>query len=130
MEDNITDLGEARGQKFLDDLAAGKYPAMSAGYKPIEDSVNWYLANGYSHGDTLHAFAYSAAAQCFRDLAKDDAEEIMMQTFVIIVFDLLCYGPHYGDEEYGGKLTREQMEKSFTSLQAVTERLKNAMLRD
>ena len=92
-DNKITDLGEARGRKFLAELEAGKFPAMSAGYKPIEDFVDWYLAKGYGYGDALHAFAYSAAAQCFRDLPKDDATEMVTDVFVCVVSRVVTLRP-------------------------------------
>jgi hypothetical protein len=121
-DDNIADLGEARGKKFLDDVEAGKYPALSAGCGPIEKYVDWYLANGYTHCETLNAFAYSAAAQCFRDLPADDAELIVTDTFMMIVTELLRYGPHYGHEDCGGNLTIEEVEASVAKLRAAVDR--------
>jgi hypothetical protein len=124
-DDNITDLGEARGRKFLNDLEAGKCPAaLTAGYKPIEDFVDWYLENGYSCNEALHAFAYSAAAQLFRDLPRDEAAVVVTDTFVSIVSELLRYGPHRGDEAYGGKPTKGQMEEVFATLQGAVDRYK------
>ena len=124
MDDKITDFGEARGRKFLAELEAGKFPALSAGYKPIEDHVDWYLANGYGHGDTVHAFAYSAAAQSFRDLVKDEAVETVTDAFVSVVSELLRYGPHRGDEEYGGRSTDDEWNAVFSALQAAVDRHK------
>ncbi len=98
-DNKITDLGEARGQRFLNDLF-GKFAALSAGLKPIEDHVNWYLENGFPYGDMLHGFAYSAAAQCFRDLPKDEAEKMVRQAFEFIVSTLREDGPLYGHESY------------------------------
>jgi hypothetical protein len=121
-DDKITDLGEVRGQKFLAELEAGKYPAMSAGYGPIEKFVDWYLANGYCYSDALHAFAYSAAAECFRGLPADRAEEMVMDTFVSIVSELLRYGPHFGDEAYGGPPKPGEMEAVCAKLHAAVDR--------
>jgi hypothetical protein len=121
----VVDLGEARGEKFLDDLQAGKYPALSAGYGPIEKHIDWYLANGYCHGDMLAAFAYSAAAQCFRDYEADAAETLVTDTFVQIVSELLRYGPKYGHEAYGGKPTADQMKAIFAKLRAAVDRYEN-----
>jgi hypothetical protein len=71
-----------------------------AGYGPAEALANRYLAGGYTHDDMLHALAYSAAAQVFRDTTPQEAEWRMQQTFDLIVSDLVQRGPHYGDEAY------------------------------
>ncbi len=126
MTDDIVDFRMARVEKFFADRYAMN-AAVRAGYKPIEDFAVWYHANGYSYDHMLHAFAYSAAAKCFRDLAKDDAADLVMETFVVIVYDLLCYGPHFGDEEYGGEITREQQEAAFAALQAAIEHFKTGL---
>jgi hypothetical protein len=122
-DDNITaELSEARDRKFWKEIEAGKFPALSAGYKPAEDLVKWYLVNGYGPDEMLHALAYSAAAQCFRDLSADDAEIVVMDTFMPIVSDLLRHGPHYGHEEYGGKPKPGEMEAIYAKLHAAVDR--------
>jgi hypothetical protein len=98
-DDEVVNLDKER---LLRDFveARRKYPALTAGYKPVEDLVDWYLEGGYTHEDMLHAFAYSAAAQIFRDVEPKEAESHVRACFELILFDLLHRGPHYGDEEY------------------------------
>jgi hypothetical protein len=97
--DKIVNLGEARGDKFLRELGKGD-SAFAAGYRPAEELADWYLAGGYWYGDMLHAMAYSAAAQLFRDLPPQDAEAEVRMAFECIIKDLLRNGPHYGHEPY------------------------------
>jgi hypothetical protein len=107
--DNVVGLDKRRAVKKALDEVLGKYPALAAGYQPIEDLVDWYLANGYTHGDMLHAFVYPAAAQCFRDDAGR-AKAQVVDVFVAVLSDLLSYGPHYGHEAYGGRTGNEQQK--------------------
>jgi hypothetical protein len=107
--DNVVDLDEVRAIKKALDEVLGEYPALAAGCQPIEALVDWYLANGYTHGDMLHALVYSAAAQCFRDNAEL-AKALAADVFVAVLSDLLRYGPHYGHEAYGGRTGNEQQK--------------------
>jgi hypothetical protein len=72
----------------------------SAGYKLAEELVTRYLEGGYDYDSMLHALAYSAAAQLFRDMPREEAMGRVSETFDCILRDLLRYGPHYGDEPY------------------------------
>jgi hypothetical protein len=99
MTDKITDLGDARTRRRLEKPGKEK-PAFAAGYRPAEELADWYLDGGYTYDDMLHAMAYSAAAQVFRDLTPEEAEGRVRETFEYIVADLLRNGPHYGHEAY------------------------------
>jgi hypothetical protein len=100
MTDNVVDLGKKRADQFLKELEVGKYPALSAGYAPVEKLINWYLDGGYGEGEMLHAFAYSAAAEVFRKIESPAAEDCVKEMFESIIRDLLAHGPHYGHEAY------------------------------
>lgn len=120
-DDKIVDLNKAR-EEIDNYLSAGKHEAVLTGYGPIEKLVDWYVANGYTVHETLHAFAYSAAAQCFRDQPKEDAVEAVTDMFALIVSELLRYGPYYGDEKHGGASTDAAWDAVFDALQTAVDR--------
>jgi hypothetical protein len=95
MTDKIVELAAVRKRRLLDDG-----PAFDAGYRPAEKLADWYLDGGYTYGDMLHAMAYSAAAQLFRDLPAQDAAVEVRSCFELILKDLRQRGPHYGHEPY------------------------------
>jgi hypothetical protein len=97
-EHKITQLDDAKDARFVEKLCK-ENPALAAGYKPAETLVDWYLAGGYNHEEMLHAMAYSAAAQVFRDM-PEEAEQQVRAVFESIVRELLKFGPHYGHEPY------------------------------
>jgi hypothetical protein len=99
MTDKITDLDNARMLRLVEKLCK-ENPALEAGYRPAEKLTDWYLEGGYSYGDMVHAMAYSAAAQVFRDLPVEEAEGWVRDAFENIIADLLLNGPHYGHEPY------------------------------
>ena len=99
MTDKITDLGDARFHRDMEKLGK-ENPALAAGYRPAEELADWYLNGGYPYDCMLHAMAYSAAAQLFRDMTPQEAEGLVRGTFESIVRELLRYGPHYGHEPY------------------------------
>jgi hypothetical protein len=81
-------------------MTEAREDVFAAGYRLAETLADWYLNGGYTYGDMLHAMAYSAAAQLFRDLAPQDAETEVATTFELILEDLRKRGPHYGHEPY------------------------------
>ena len=90
--DEVLDLAEARGRRFLADLERGKYPALTAGSGPIKGLMKWMEDGGMFFNDVVAMLIYYVAAEYFRR-NPDNAEEFIRLHFDLVLADLTGQPP-------------------------------------